>query len=307
MIVASIDIGTNTVLLLIAEINNEKRFIKPILNEYRIPRIGKGLFPGLPISEEKVSELIEILSEYKNIAKKFNCKKIILTATHAFRIASNAKEIITRIKQLLNLEIKVITGNEEAKYSFLGVTSTLDKHSNVLVIDVGGGSTEIVMGKNNEIFFSGSFKIGAVSATERFLHNYVPRKNEIGEMEKEIQNIFLKLTEFKFIPDYAIAIAGTPTTLACINFGLETFQEDKIEGSLLNINEMSSLVNEISKMSSESILAKYKSVVKGREDVLFAGSFILLNLMKILRLEKISVSSKGIRYGAIVQLFFNSN
>lgn len=307
MTVASIDIGTNTVLLLIAEINIEKKIIKPIINEYRIPRIGKGLSPGFPISEKKVSELIEILSEYKNIANKFNCKNFILTATHAFRVASNAMEIIKKVKLILDLEIKVISGNEEAKYSFLGVTSNFDKPRNVIIIDVGGGSTEIVMGKNNEIIFSHSFKIGAVSATERFFHHYVPTKSEIEEMKKEIINIFLSLTEISFNLDYAIAIAGTPTTLACINLGLETYEEDKIEGSRLSINEMSSLVNEISKMSSESILAKYKSVVKGREDVLFAGSFILLNLMQMLNLENITISSKGIRYGAIVQSFFNSN
>src|ERR1035437_4630658 len=126
MNIASIDVGTNTVILLIAEITGNK--FTTLYNEFRIPRIGKGLNPGGKITKEKISELLNILSGYKTIIDKYNCDKILAIATNAFRIASNAMHIIEKVKNETGINIEIISGTQEAEYSFLGaVSNSVDK------------------------------------------------------------------------------------------------------------------------------------------------------------------------------------
>jgi len=165
MNIASIDIGTNTVILLIAEIRDKK--IIPLRNEYRIPRIGKGLLPGKEISTEREKELIRILTEYKSYIEQYNCEAVLTIATNAFRIASNAAEIINKVNGNPGIEIRVISGNDEAGYSFLGALSDFDDEKESLIIDIGGGSTELIYGRSGRIKYKNSFLTGAVSGTEK--------------------------------------------------------------------------------------------------------------------------------------------
>jgi exopolyphosphatase/guanosine-5'-triphosphate,3'-diphosphate pyrophosphatase len=143
MTIASIDIGTNTVLLLIAEVN-KKLQIKSILDEYRIPRIGKGLFPDGQISEDRIKELILVLNEYKELIKTYECQRIIVTATNAMRIATNRNQIVARIKDQFGWDANIVSGKEEASLSFLGAVSGYSGYSTKMVIDIGGGSTEFM-------------------------------------------------------------------------------------------------------------------------------------------------------------------
>ncbi len=299
MIIASIDIGTNTVILLIAEIRNNK--IIPLYNEQLIPRIGKGLIPGEPISVEKKNKLIDILSDYKKTIEKFHCGQSIAVATNAFRIASNGKLIAEEIKEKLNLEVKIVPGEEEAKLSFLGAVSGLSGEKNVVVIDIGGGSSELIFGKGNQIFFKKSFPVGVVSFSEKFFRHDPPLQNEIEELKAELDQAFSGIYRENFIPETAVAIAGTPTTLACIQKELSEFNEEAIEGSFLAFHDLETLIKELSLLRKNEILSKYKSVVKGREDVLLAGTIILYKIMHLLKLDKIMVSTKGIRYGAVLE------
>jgi exopolyphosphatase/guanosine-5'-triphosphate,3'-diphosphate pyrophosphatase len=299
MIVASIDIGTNTVILLIAEVQGNK--IIPLYNEQLIPRIGKGLSPGKSIAPEKKNELMGILAEYKKKIDKFNCKRIIAAATNAFRIAANGNQIAKEIKERLNIDIKIVSGEEEAMLSFLGAVSGFALQKNVVVIDIGGGSSELIFGKGNEIFFKKSFPVGVVSSSEEFFMHDPPLQKEVDRLEAQLKKTFSNVLKENFIPEIAIAIAGTPTTLACIRKGLSEFNEEAIEGSFLTSDDLGKLIKGISRLKKDEILSVYKSVVKGREDVLLAGSIILFKIMNLLKLSKVIVSTKGIRYGAILQ------
>jgi len=300
MIVASIDIGTNTVLLLIAEVNSVTKKIIPLHNEQRIPRIGKGLVPGNRINEERVALLYKVLSDYRNTINKFECEKVLVTATNAFRIAANKDELVNEIKKKFGLDIFVLTGEEEGRLAYLGAVSDYSGEKNTLVIDIGGGSTELILGKGKNILYDKSYPIGVVSATEKFLVNNPPTGQEIINFSNELTKTFNNLKEKINDPDMAIAIAGTPTTLACIKQGLKDYNEEAIEGSYLTDNELKSLIEELSQLSCEEIKNKYGDVVNGREDVLLAGTNILKHIMQLLNMEEVKVSTKGIRYGAIV-------
>lgn len=305
MTIASIDLGTNTVLLLIAVTEKNGKII-PLANEYRIPRVGKGLKPGSPISMEKILELSDICVEYDSLIKKYKCDYTLLTATNAMRIASNGGKIINEISLLYGWDCRIISGEDEARYSYLGAVSGAEKSGSNLVIDIGGGSTELVFGKDDEIIFRKSYPAGVVSHTEKHFKNDPPSQNEINGMTNDISRMFTDAAKFIHAPDNSIAIAGTPTTLACINMGLDIFDEEKIEGSTLSLKQLEELSAELKTMSSSEISQKYKSVTKGREDLILSGSFILKILMEILRLDKVKVSTKGIRFGAIVDFLQNN-
>jgi exopolyphosphatase / guanosine-5'-triphosphate,3'-diphosphate pyrophosphatase len=306
MNVASIDIGSNTVLLLIAEINKLKKTFVPLLNVHRMPRVSKGLIPGNPIQPEKISLLRSVLSEYKILIDEYRVEKVIATATNAFRIASNSNEIIQEIKNEFNIEVQVITGEEEAYYSFLGATSAVDSYKEFLVIDIGGGSTEIITGSKEKLNFRKSFHIGAVSATEQFIKNDPPEPEQINLLSVHLLNILKEIEGLEVKNRFPIAIAGTPTTLTCIKHSLSDFDEKIIELSELTLNDLNEIAYKLSLMTSEQIKFKWGKIMRGREDIILAGSLILLNIVKLLNLDKVYTSTKGIRYGAIVKYLIES-
>jgi len=307
MIIASIDIGTNTVLLLIAVVNKARNEIKTLKNFYSIPRIGKGLLPDNEIPEENIQRLLDSLRQYKEIITEFQCKKIIITGTKALRSAENSDDIIKRVRKELNFNIQIISGEEEAELSFLGSTS--EGHTGIknLVIDIGGGSTEIIYGHCNKIEFKKSFDVGVVSLTEEFLKHDPPLQSEILKLESIIKEKLNELQKIKFQADVAIAIAGTPTTLVCMKMNLKEYDEDKIEGSYLSSEEIKGLIEKLSPLSTNQIKSNYSSVVEGREDLILTGAIILLGIMELLVIKKVKVSSKGNRYGAIMKYIFKDS
>jgi exopolyphosphatase/guanosine-5'-triphosphate,3'-diphosphate pyrophosphatase len=306
MIIASIDIGTNTILLLIAEIDGRTKQIKTLRDELRTPRIGRGLSVNSPIKQEKVELLLKTLTEYKEIIAKYSCDKIILTATNAFRIASNAGELVKRIKVELDLDVTIVKGKEEARLSYLGAVSSFPGEDKYLVIDIGGGSTEIISGNNGGILFSNSYQLGVVSLTERFFKNQSPQEPEIKEFTDFVKGTFSGIDHDKITDAKTIAIAGTPTTLACIKQNLKDYDEAVIEGSTLTKDEMREFSDMLSKLTPAEIKSKFGNVMTGREDVILAGTGILYGLMDCFNILEVTVSTKGIRYGAILNFLSES-
>ncbi|MEJ2105558.1 MAG: hypothetical protein P8X47_13445 [Ignavibacteriaceae bacterium] len=261
MIVASIDIGTNTVLLLIAEVQTSGKII-PLFNEYRMPRIGKGTEQNGSITQEKINLLIDVLKEYDELIKKYKCEKVLVSGT-------NIKDV------------------EEP-----------------LVIDIGGGSTELIFGNKSEILSKKSLPIGSVSATEKFLKDSPPSQKEIDSLKKKLNELLKQITYVKK-PTNVIAIAGTATTLSCMNLGLKEFEEDKVEMSTITMEEINKIIEKLTGLTSSKILENYGPVLKGREDIILAGAIILSEIMNLFSIKNVIVSSRGIRYGAIVNYLNN--
>ena len=299
MTIASIDIGTNTILLLIARANIKNQKIKVLFEAQKIPRIGEGLKPGFPISEVKEKLLLQILASFKVEAEKHNCDRILVTATHAFRIASNRDGLIEKIKNQLQLEVNVVSGIEEAKLTFLGCTNEFSTKEYYAVIDIGGGSTEIIFGSRNKLDSDCSLPFGVVSLTEQYFSNDPPTSLEINRVRMEIQTQLKKSVNSNMKFEKAIAVAGTPTTLACIKRGMTSYDESLIEGEILTSTEVAKFVEELSLMSSQEIKNSFKSVVEGREDVLLAGTILLNEIMNHTKASEVVVSAKGVRYGAV--------
>ncbi len=304
MRIASIDIGSNTVLLLICELKNAEIF--SIQNEYRMPRIGEGVKYGSQIGNEKIIKLLRILDEYKAIADSRNCEKILAVGTAALRKASNGLEIVERINTDLGIEVEIIDGKTEAYLSFLGATGgETDNNQNRLVIDIGGSSTEIIYGNGEKIFFSNSFPEGAVTLKEKFIKTDPYSQEDVLKLKEFLINFFDEVK--KSIPKNPLtfAVAGTPTTLASIKNGNKNYDEKKVANTILKYSDLLDLETEMLIKSSKHILSDYGEVVLGREDVINTGLIILSQISKILNISEIKVSTKGIRYGLVYKLIAN--
>lgn len=306
MNIASIDIGSNTVLLFIAEIEERTKNFKTILNKYEAPRLGKGLKNNGNISDESIKKLLDVLTSYKNTIDEYNCKIILCTATNAMRVAKNSKEIISRIKTELDINIEIITGEKEAELSFLGASTALPGVDSRMVLDIGGGSTEIIYGSDEKINYKKSFPYGAVNLTEEFIHNEIPTKVELESLEKFIRKSFSEISGIVTPSIPLIAAAGTPTSLSAANLGLRYYDEALVEGSVLTIMDLERFILEFSSLSPADILNKYGKILSGREDVILAGTIILKTVSEILTNEKIYVSGRGIRYGSVINYIRNN-
>jgi len=304
MNIASIDIGTNTVLLLIAEIDTSRKELKPLYNRYEIPRIGKGVASSGYISEEKIEVLTRILTDYANEARKYNCNEIIVSGTYPFRAAKNGNAVIEMIEKSIAVRITSLSGEKEANLSFIGAISDISFSGNVCVIDIGGGSTELIFGNNSEILAKKSAPIGVVNQTEELVKSQPVSLSELDEIRGIIQNKIKSYYPLHIPTNKVIAIAGTPTTLACMKLGLPNFDEEKIHKECLSRNEIEQFVESFAVLDNFSIKEKYSAIVQGREDVILMGSILLVEAMDFLRANEVVVSSRGLRYGAIIYKYF---
>lgn len=307
MNVASIDIGSNTVIMLIANVDLGKNKITPLLNLYRTPRIGSNLSKSGIISKDSEHKLLKVLDEYNTKIEEFSCAEILCTATKALRSAENSDLIIKSAEEKTGIKIEVISGEREAEYSFFGSVVDYKSTLTTSVIDIGGGSTEIIMGNTQSIKQLHSFNFGSVSLTEKFISNNPPTRTELENLRNHImEQLNTKEELFNRTIGNLIAVAGTPTTLSAILQNLIEFDESKIDNSIIHFRELEAICHQLSNMTSQQILERYGKIVEGREDVITTGAIILKTILQKMNSDNLLVSTKGLRYGAIVRKFFHS-
>lgn len=298
MKIASIDIGTNTVILLIAEISLQRNIL-PLFEKLETPRIGKLLLKGNNISGKNINKLFSVLNNYFEIVNNYSCKTVLVTGTSALRDASNSDQIKNDILKRYGWILEIIAPNREAEYSYLGVSENLENSQNQLVIDIGGGSTEISYGKGADIIYNQSFNVGGVNLTEKFFKHNPAESSSLNEATIYLDSVFNELLNLNLSPKLTYGISGTPVTLAAMNKDIYTFDEKIINGSILKKENIDDLVKILLNMSPAEITFRYKEIVKGREDIILGGAIILQKIMRLLKLRQITVSTKGLRYGVI--------
>ncbi len=301
MRVASIDVGTNTLLLLIADII--EREIVPLYNEQVISRLGKGIDADGLIREEAFDKIADVLLNFKAIAQSFNVEKIVAVGTSALRDAKNKVDFLKFIEEKTGIKIKVISGEEEARLTYLGAVSGIKaKNSKISVIDIGGGSTEVITGVGYEVRKFVSLNIGTVRLTEKFLKHSPPLEEEINEVRNSLNEQFEKIKiEFDFSGSTLIGVAATVTTIASYDLKLEKYNGEKVNGHRMTFETINKIYEAFRGLSVEQI-RKIPQVSSGREDVIFAGILILFEFMKKFNFTEIRASDRGLRYGVIFDL-----
>ncbi|MEJ5245070.1 MAG: Ppx/GppA phosphatase family protein [Bacteroidota bacterium] len=293
---AGIDIGTNTILMTIAKGDNCHKF--DILDDlHSIARLGEDVDKTGFISENAIRRAEIILKDYAQIMAKHKVDSALAVCTSSMRLAKNNLEVLQLFKKILGCEVIIVSGEVEAELSFCGTIETPDE---ALVIDIGGGSTEIILGENYQINYRISTEIGAVRLTERFLKHNPAKKSEIEIMQTHILESIkdLRIGEFQ---GNVYAVAGTATALASIDMNLKYFDIEKIHKYELLRCKIKSISDNLFKMSSREIELKY-NIPQKRADVLPAGSLILYEILNAINSDRVIVSAFGLRYGIIKKL-----
>jgi len=299
MRIASIDIGTNTILLLIADVDLSTKSLLTLHEEISMPRIGKDLNRTGFILEEKIDELEKILFEFKRITDKYDCEKCFIIGTHALRQAINRNEIVERIIKNTGMRIEIVPPDLEAEYAFYGVLTAVNTDDTFAIVDIGGGSSEIIIGKQKKLLEKISIPIGVVTLKDNFISAYPISFEEKQILHTQIEEAIRKLKLKKYAPKSIIGISGTPTTLSAIIKDLKIFDVKQIDGSILPLKKIQLIVEFLGNSSIDKIKNKYGDIITKREDILYVGGRILIEIMNYFELAETIVSTKGIRHGVI--------
>lgn len=292
MKIAALDLGTNSFLCLVAEIDKLGE-VKILHDEMKIVRLGQELGKTGEIHTEALKRADECLSSFSKLMKSFKVDHIQAVATAAAREAKNSQKFI-QICEKHHIPLVTISGEEEALMSFQGAISP-QEDKKVLLIDIGGGSTEYIVGNIGDIELAQSLSYGAVKLTEKWIElQPVQKEHEVNlrqYIRSRTEELWAQIETLN--PEKIWAVAGTPTSLAAAALG--EFDAKKIDGYCLTEEMISDWVQ---KLRASSVLEKRQKYGFGdRSDVIFAGTVILDELLKRLRKNKIFVSTKGIRYG----------
>lgn len=299
-IAAGIDIGSNSIRLIIAEVENNK--IKNIIyQEKATTRLATNINKTGILAEEPFKKSIDVLAGFRKALDKYNVAKIKTVATSAVREARNGEEFI-KAAENAGIEISIISGKEEGMLEYLGVCSGFDAGSHPLILDVGGGSSEIIYMQENNELHTESHKIGVVKMADMF--DFKNGNNETLEKCKAyIKEFFKDVTIPNNIQNF-IATAGTATTLAAIDMEMTEYDFNKVNGYKISKEKVIKILNKVYSTPYNKRL-EIKGMDKGREDLIIPGILIILEILSKTSIDIITVSDFGLREGAVVRAASN--
>ncbi len=300
MRIAAIDIGTNTILMLIAEMNSAGQ-LNVLADEQLIARLGKGVDAHKMILPETFVRCNDFLLQYKYKAETFGIDKIVATGTSALRDAHNRVDFIDSMFQTTGIQIEIISRDDEAVWTYRGAISGFNNlKQRCAVLDIGGGSTELIIGNQMQIESMRSVDIGSVRVTEKFLHHSPPLDKELQRADKFINEQIILYPQFNIHDTSFIGVAGTVTTLAALELGLKIFDGKKVSGVVLQKDRIDFYYNRFRDMTADQIRS-HVQIDPGRADIIFAGVMILKKIMEMQGMNKILVSERGLRFGIAIR------
>ena len=302
MKIGTIDIGTNSMRLLIADYKNNK--IENRKKYINITRIGQGVDDKGYITEEALERNLNALKEFADKGIEEKCEKVYCMGTSALRDSKNGQDFVNRAKELTNIDVKIICGEEESNLGFIGVLEGAggDKSNYILVLDIGGGSTEFIVGNEDGIKFCKSENVGALRMTEKFITTDPISDEEFNKMSDFIEEtISSTLDKIKGMHvSKLVGIGGAITSLSAMNQQLEVYSMEKVHNSVVTKKDLEKILQNLKKMTLSD-----KKTIKGlqpkRADIITAGVKILHIVMEKLEIEKIMISEYDNLEGLICQ------
>ncbi len=290
MRVAALDLGTNSFLCLIAEGSGKLERI--VSDEIRITRLGAGVHETRLLSKEALERAEEAFVTFSSMIRYHQCDLAKAVATSAARDAENFDDLV-RLGQKYDLPIDVISGTQEAEMTFRGATYQRVRIDDTAVLDIGGGSTEIIYKPVGQDIIATSFDVGCVRLTEIVTKHDPITDFELRELMNRSQVMFENLRDFR--PKELIGVGGTPTSIACAIRNVY-FNELLVEGYVIRADDLDRLIEKMASMTND-LRAAIKGVGPKRSDIVIAGAVILREAMRTLGQESVTVSTKGLRYG----------
>ena len=302
LLVAGIDIGTLTCRLLIARIHGAKD-VTQLESDRRILRLGEGVDRERRLSHEAMTRVINTLREWRTRIVDHGVARTAVVATSAVREAGNREKFLDWVKRDVGFEVEVLDGEEEARRTLLGIRCGLPHEvSHILGLDIGGGSTEFIVARENQPPVVCSIDLGVVRLTERVLASDAPTEEEISAAEclidTEVDNIRPTLGDLTGLT--LVGTAGTVTTLAAMAQRLPMYEPARIHNFWLDLRTVCDLERELRKrtrLQRRHLLG----LEPGREEVIVAGTVILRRIMETLGFDRCLVSDYGLREGILVE------
>lgn len=292
---ASIDIGTYSCILLVASVESKDGVEKlvPKLQKVEVCRLGEDIFETGAVSEKRLQDLMKILSRFRSTLNALGVQLQAAIMTEAMRKASNSDLVIERVEKSLWIRPQIISGEEEAAYSFMAVSRWYS--TDVLSLDIGGGSTELSLLKKNM-----SIPVGALALFKRM--GAIPGP----EYKQFVKGIFKEHPVRAFAKKEIVLIGGTATALAMVYLNLSEFDYEKIEGLELHLNDLEMVTTRISNLSKD-LRAMLPGLENGRSDVIICGLYWLKSLLERLHVTSFKISTAGIRFGVLYSSLENTH
>lgn len=300
---AVIDIGTNSVKLLVAEVEGQS--VTPLLERSEQTRLGHGFYEDLRLRPEAIELTAQAVRGFKLEAEAFEPMCTQVFATSAARDAQNSGELLEAIRSIAGLEVNVISGAEEADWVFQGVTTDPALRGKLLlVMDLGGGSAEFIAGRDARRLFGKSYQLGVVRALESSTISDPPRAEEYQACLEKFRETVLRqiksdLEEYLGAGPELVCTGGTATILARIHHEMADFDRARIEGTIITRANLEGMVKRLWSVS----MAERRTMVglpSKRADVILTGSLIYLAVMEVLGLETFRISTRGLRFAAAI-------
>ncbi len=303
--VAAIDIGTNTTLLLVAE-KGDGGALFAVREEATITRLGEGVDVSRKLAPAAIARTNACLARYAAIVSELEVERVAVVGTSAMRDAGGGDEVRLRVKELFGVEARTISGDEEARLTFGGALSGLETPGDVTVFDIGGGSTEIVVGSPPaRIQASHSFDVGSVRLTERHIKSDPPTRAEMDMVTRTVHEAFAtepRVWEVaRQVRSSPVGIAGTVTTLAAVSLGLAPYDGTRVHGHTMTLDEVGTVVSKLAALP----LSERKTVSglePQRADVIVAGGLLVMATLEALGAKALRVSDRGVRWGLAEEL-----
>jgi exopolyphosphatase/guanosine-5'-triphosphate,3'-diphosphate pyrophosphatase len=299
MRVATIDIGTNTVLLLVAE-RGPDGVVRALLERATITRLGEGVDRTRRLAPDAIARTCSCLSDYVRLVRAAGAQRIAVVGTSAMRDAGGGEEVRSFVRTAFGVDARVVSGDEEARLTFRGALSglALEGERHAAVFDIGGGSTEVVLGDladGPRIAFSQSFDVGSVRLTERFVAHDPPSLEERAAIAQAVSDAFADVPP---LPEAGVpvGVAGTMTTLAAVSLSLTPYDGARVHGHVMMRDE---LVRVVERLASLDLAARraVSGIEPKRADVIVAGGLIALALLDRWNAQSVRISDRGVRWG----------
>ncbi len=294
MIIAGVDIGTNTLLMLIADVRSDGT-MNIIRDYHEIVRLGEGLDAQGHINDAALQRACDCLEKYKTECKHHHVSFIHAVSTSALRRTSDRQTILDRLSAALGSTVECISGEEEAMLTFLG-SSLADQACTV--VDIGGGSTELIRGHGERIDYRISLEVGALRLRESYFDNGLPSAARIDQARSYVRQLL------RDVPNSSntalVGVAGTPTTMAAVELQMEHFDAARVEGFSLSEQRITELSREFLSTPLDQLRA-LPGMHPKRADILPSGSLILDEIVRHFKAPAIIVSTRGLRFGLVLQ------
>jgi exopolyphosphatase/guanosine-5'-triphosphate,3'-diphosphate pyrophosphatase len=303
MNLATIDIGTNTTLLLVARLSPSGA-LELVEERAEITRLGRGIGGGGALGAEGITRTLAALREYVTVARRHQAK-IAAIGTEALRRAPNAAAFLEPAAEILGTTIEVIDGAREAALTFQAVADAFPAAlaGALTVVDIGGGSTEIVIAASGEVTFNVSLPLGSVRLTERFVHHDPPRLEELAALTAAVDAALggIPFPAAGTIPVTLVGVAGTVTSLAAMAEALVSYDPTRVHGYRLSQEALAEQIARL-RVGTQAARERIIGLDPRRADVILAGALILQRIAVAAGVGEIQVSDRGIRWGLMHEL-----